>query len=493
MKYISTRGNHPAVDSAFAIRHGMVPGGGLFVPESMPSFELGFPIGSYDSLALSMMSLFLTDFSSKEIADFVGKAYTEEKFESVNVAPLVDIGNDNYALELWHGPTAAFKDFALQILPYLLSGAAKKERSNNEIVILVATSGDTGKAALEGFKDVPGTRVVVFYPKNGVSHIQEKQMLTTGGKNTHVVGVTGNFDDCQAMVKELFADEDLAATLMSRGKELTSANSINWGRLVPQIVYYFYSYQKMVQAGSIAQGDLLNYVVPTGNFGNILAGYYAKLMGLPIGKLVCASNRNKVLHDFFQTGTYHLDRKFFKTSSPSMDILVSSNLERFLFDIVDQDGLVIAGFYNELLTNGKFSIGDVYREKISSYIISGFAEEADVRDQIRDVHSKTHYLIDTHTAVAVHVANELKASGQISGPTIIISTASAYKFSQAVFDALTGEGRADDEFGLLEALQEITGSTIHRSLKGLEKLNNCTETIIDKENGKQTLLNILGV
>jgi len=491
MKYISTRGNHDAVDSAFAIQRGMVPSGGLFVPESLNRFSINYDISSYSELAASILGHFLTDFDAAEVQEYASHAYTQDKFESSLVAPLAGIRENTHVLELWHGPTAAFKDMALQILPYLLTGSARKQGAAREIVILVATSGDTGKAALEGFKDIPGTRVIVFYPKHGVSHIQEKQMLTTGGKNTHVVGVKGNFDDCQTMVKNIFSDHQFSDELLASGKELSSANSINWGRLVPQIVYYFHSYISLVNTGVVRAGELVNFSVPTGNFGNILAGYYAKMMGLPVGKLVCASNRNKVLYDFFVSGSYDLGRDFFRTSSPSMDILVSSNLERFLFEMMGRDPLLVDNCYRQLSSAGKFSVDPGIRLRMQEHIVPGYADEGEVRNEIRTVFSEKRYLIDTHTAVASHVTRSLQESGQLDGHTVVLATASAFKFSQSVYDALTGEGRADDEYVLLEALQQMTGVSIHRSLRGLENLAEKRETVIDTSEGRRVIRDIL--
>jgi len=493
MKYVSTRDNHEAVESAWAIQRGMVPMGGLFVPEAIPAFSVTESIVTYGELASKILGLYLTDFSKNELDEFVSKAYTKEKFNDERVAPVVKIGEGTHVLELWHGPTAAFKDVALQILPFLLTGSVVKNGSKDEIIILVATSGDTGKAALEGFKDVPGTKVIVFYPKNGVSHIQEKQMLTTTGKNTFVIGVNGNFDDCQAMVKEIFSDKDFGIELSKHNKELSSANSINWGRLVPQIVYYYWAYYRLLAEGSIQSGEPVNFAVPTGNFGDILAGYYAMKMGLPVKKLICASNKNKILTDFFKTGVYDLHRDFHKTSSPSMDILVSSNLERFLFEMTNRDGREIASLYAELEKSGKFEVSAEVLERMSSILVAGYAEEMDVREEIRDVFNKDQYLMDTHTAVASHVTRSLSESGAISGETVILSTASAYKFSQSVFNALAGEGRADDEYALLEALQQMTGITVHRSLKGLENLQVRDEIFIERNESRDIIRKILDI
>ena len=499
MQYISTRGNSHPVSSAAAIYKGMVPGGGLFVPESFPVQPLASLPADYQKLARAILSLFLTDYSGEELDACITAAYTAKHFDAEAIAPLVSFCPQNAELaptaflELWHGPTAAFKDLALQIMPHLFTVASRKEGAKNESVILVATSGDTGKAALEGFKDVAGTKIIVFYPKKGVSAIQEAQMLTTDGSNTTVIGVQGNFDDCQNMVKEIFDDTVFTAKLMEAGYELSSANSINWGRLVPQIVYYFSAYFSMVRAGGLSLGSKVNFAVPTGNFGNILAAYYAKLMGLPVGKLICASNRNRVLTDFFETGVYDKNREFVRTSSPSMDILISSNLERFLFAMTDGDAGRIAKWQAELAGTGRFAVESDIVEKMRLVIAGDSVCEQEVVKEVRRVFTEGQYLIDTHTAVASAALARYRENTGDSTPAVIAGTASAYKVCQSVYDALAHEGRADDEHMLIGALADMTGAPIPRSLKGLDRLQARSETVIDISGGRNALLSALKI
>lgn len=467
MKYISTRGAHPPVESAVAINLGLAPDGGLFIPESLPLCLPEKYIGeqSYQQIARSVLELLLTDYTGAELQHCIGSAYTMSTFDTPAVVAMVDYGSNCSILELWHGPTAAFKDVALQIMPYLMTHAKKKTGNNQHTVILVATSGDTGKAALEGFCNVPGISIVVFYPAGGVSEIQRLQMATTEGTNTAVVAVEGNFDDCQTGVKSIFSDEKLRWELMGRGIELSSANSINWGRLCPQIVYYFTAYADMVRRGKISSGDKINFAVPTGNFGNILAGYYAKRMGLPINKLICASNKNRVLSDFFATGTYRRNRDFYQTNAPSMDILISSNLERFLFEMCGHDHEKIAGWYRELAQNGEFTVDAASFEAIGREITGGWVDEDEVLATINNVYITQGYVVDTHTAVAVALVERL---GKTEVKTVIASTASPYKFSRDVLGALEALV-PEDEFDSIARIAEISGKEVHRGLAGLDK------------------------
>ena len=398
--YKSTRDDSVKVTASQAILKGLAPDGGLFVPESIPSFDKSLEElskMSYKEVAYEVMKLMLDDFTEEELKACIDKAY-DEKFDTDVIAPLVK-ADGAYYLELFHGPTIAFKDMALSILPYLMTTAARKNNVKNEIVILTATSGDTGKAALAGFADVPGTRIIVFYPKHGVSPIQEKQMVTQKGANTYVVGITGNFDDAQTAVKKMFNDKELAAELSQAGFQFSSANSINIGRLVPQMVYYVYAYTRLVANGEIKAGDKINVVVPTGNFGNILAAFYAKQMGLPINKFICASNENKVLYDFFRTGTYDRKREFILTTSPSMDILISSNLERLIYRIAGNDAEKNKALMQALNGKGAYTITDDMKKQLADFY-GNYASEAETAATIKRVYESDQYIMDTHTAVA---------------------------------------------------------------------------------------------
>lgn len=501
MEYISTRGNSPAVKSAEAISLGMVPRGGLFVPDSLPVLESLDPLAALDYRGLSMeiLKLFLTgsekDYEPDELRSYVENAYNPDKFDHPDIAPLIRLDHQTAALELWHGPTAAFKDMALQIMPYFLTGGIKKLGKRTETVILVATSGDTGKAALEGYRDVPGTRIVVFYPKGGVSRVQELQMLTTAGSNTHVAGVEGNFDDCQNMVKSIFGDPQFNRLLFLKGYELSSANSINWGRLVPQIIYYFWAYFSMARAGMIAVGDKAAAVVPTGNFGNILAAYYARGMGLPLERLVCASNRNNVLTDFIATGVYDRRRKFYHTSSPSMDILISSNLERFLFELANHSAIKITRWYEELARKGEFKVDDTTRQRLHGVLHGGYADEDQTRSAIRNVSERYHYLIDPHTAVGFHVLDQFRVtSGPLASlPAVVCSTASPYKFDRCVYESLTGDKSLTDEIAISRKLSELTGTPVHRAVSGIAELPVRHDRVIGVSDGRKYLKDILGI
>ena len=465
MKFISTRGKSPAVTAAEAIRRGLAPDGGLYVPDELPVFsaselEALYAL-PYAELSAAVLERFLPGFSREELLDYTKKAYAA--FDDDAVVPLHALGDKLWTMELFHGPTCAFKDVALQILPYLLAASVRKCADDHTVAILVATSGDTGKAALEGFADVPGTKIAVFYPDGGVSDIQRAQMATQGGNNVLVLAVRGNFDDAQTGVKDIFADAALAAELDRAGVVLSSANSINWGRLLPQIVYYFAAYMQLVRKGEIAFGDAIDFTVPTGNFGNILAGWFAREMGLPIGKLVCASNANDVLDDFIRTGTYDANRPFMKTNSPSMDILISSNLERFLYFMSGRDGAAVTADMQALAKDGRYSVADAVRENMAQVLASGAENEAQTLAIIGDVFAKDGYLLDTHTAVAVGVA-EAHNEGRVM---VVDSTANPYKFVGAVSEAVNGEKSDASDLDLLGALAEKTGVPVHPALADL--------------------------
>ncbi len=486
MKYNSTRDENVSVTSAEAIVKGLGADGGLFVPDSIPALALSdiaeMVSMSYNERAKRLLGLFLTDFKASEIEDCVNKAYTKAKFETNSIAPVYKLDQSRYILELWHGPTCAFKDIALQILPHLLTTSAKKTGMDKEIVILVATSGDTGKAALEGFRDVEGTKIVVFFPDNGVSSIQRLQMCTQEGDNVFVSAVNGNFDDAQTGVKEIFTDKAYEAELSARGKALSSANSINWGRLVPQIVYYFSAYCDMLKAEEITMGDVVNICVPTGNFGNILAAYFAKMMGLPVGKLICASNANNVLTDFIKTGTYDKNRPFYTTISPSMDILISSNLERLLYLLSGGNTAEIKRCMNELKENGKYAVSPELAALVADNFYAGFADDDKCRETIKKTEAEFGYVIDPHTAVAVSVHERYMEETGDSTKTIIASTASPFKFNCDVLEAILGAEAVEDkdEFELLRLLGERFSLRIPNSLAGLEYKDVRFETVCDK-------------
>ena len=465
--YKSTRGNEEKVTASRAILEGLAKDGGLFVPEELPVFDrtmAEFAQMDYRQTAYEVMKLLLTDFTEEELKGCIDRAY-DGKFDTEAVAPLAEV-EGCYYLELFHGPTIAFKDMALSILPHLMTTAAKKNDVKREIVILTATSGDTGKAALAGFADVPGTRIIVFYPKNGVSPIQERQMVTQKGKNTRVIGIHGNFDDAQTGVKKLFGDRELAEWMEERGFQFSSANSINIGRLVPQIVYYVYAYAQLLKEERIAEGEPVNVVVPTGNFGNILAAFYAKNMGLPIGKLVCASNENKVLYDFFQTGVYDRNREFKLTSSPSMDILVSSNLERLIYRIAGNDAECCRQLMEALSGEGRYEISGDMREQLGSFA-GGFASEEECCDKIRRVYEDTGYVLDPHTAVAAAVCEKYQKGSGDTAKTVIASTASPYKFTRTVMGAVGCDCAQEDDFALAKKLSEISKTAVPDAVEKL--------------------------
>ena len=475
MEYVSTRDNEVRVSAARAIAQGISKDYGLFVPEKLPVLTRerleGLLDKTYVDRAADVLTDFLTDFTAAEIADSVQAAYGTGNFAAQEVAPLVPLTDSAYVLELWHGPTCAFKDMALQLLPYLLTLSAKKEAAGKEIVILVATSGDTGKAALEGFKDVPGTKILVFYPQDGVSNVQKRQMASQEGANVAVQGVYGNFDDAQTGVKQIFTDSALAQRLADNNLMFSSANSINWGRLVPQIVYYVSAYCDMVKRGDIALGEKVNVCVPTGNFGNILAAYYATEMGVPLGKLICASNVNNVLSDFMKTGVYDRRRDLHLTSSPSMDILISSNLERLLYDLSGRDDKLIGQLMTQLMTEGCYQIPNSVKAKMDERFWGGFVDEATVATTIKDTYETKKYLMDTHTAVGVAVYNQYAAQTGDTTKTIIASTANPYKFSESILEALGGAVPAEgDDFAPIDALQAITGAQVPAGILRLKDL-----------------------
>ena len=458
LTYTSTRGFGETVTASQAILKGLADDGGLFVPTSLPQLEVSMEKlaeMTYGEVAYEVMKLFLTDFTEEELKNCIANAY-DSKFDTEVIAPLVQ-ADGAYYLELFHGNTIAFKDMALSILPHLMTTAAKKNQVNNEIVILTATSGDTGKAAMAGFADVPGTRIIVFYPKDGVSPVQEKQMVTQKGDNTFVVGIKGNFDDAQTGVKKMFNDKALAEELSKAGYQFSSANSINIGRLVPQVVYYVYAYATLVKNEQIQNGDLINITVPTGNFGNILAAYYAKLIGLPVDKLICASNTNKVLFDFFETGTYDKKREFTVTTSPSMDILISSNLERLIYRIAGNDAKKNAELMHALSGAGEYTITDEMKKGLEDFY-GNYADEKETAEAIKNLYEKTGYVIDTHTAVAASVYKKYVAMTQDTKPTVIASTASPYKFARSVMNAIDERFDVLDEFGLVDELVKLSNT-----------------------------------
>ena len=496
MNYISTRNNIEPVSAAQAIARGMVPDGGLFVPEEIPVLsanEIEAMVGkSYQNLAKWILGKYLTDYTAEDIADCVNGAYNTN-FDTPEIAPLVKLNDQEYILELWHGPTAAFKDMALQLTPRLLVKAIEKLDLQQEVIILVATSGDTGKAALEGFKNVKGTRIIVFYPAHGVSKVQELQMVTTDGDNTYVVGVEGNFDDCQSAVKEIFADRALEETMTQHGYQFSSANSINWGRLLPQIVYYFAAYLNLVDKQAIAYGTPVDFVVPTGNFGNILAAWYAGQMGLPVGKLVCASNKNQVLADFFATGVYDRRRDFYQTNSPSMDILISSNLERFLFAMTGNDGDKVAMWMDALKNDGMFTVDAETKTNIDKFITGGAADETETLQMISKCYDESKYVLDTHTAVALKVARDYRAVSATNHIAVIDSTAHPCKFVSSVLSAFDSVEKKESELEMLEQLVSLTGITQHKGLQDLDKKLVRHNTVCEKEQISATVQKILGL
>lgn len=470
MKYYSTRDSSLRMDSAEAVKMGLSRDGGLLTPETIPQIDRAFLEGlvnvRYQVRAAKVMGLYLTDYTEQELLTFAENAYGPDKFDTEAVAPVRTVDGNTHCLELWHGPTSAFKDMALQMLPQLLSAALRKTGEDKTACILVATSGDTGKAAMEGFADVPQTKIMVFYPKDGVSKVQEAQMVTQEGENVGVCAVAGNFDDAQAGVKRIFSDGTMRETLAGRGYFLSSANSINWGRILPQVVYYISAYCDLVRGGKLKMGDTVNFCVPTGNFGDILAAYYAKRMGLPVGKLICASNCNDVLTDFLRTGVYDRNRPFHTTMSPSMDILVSSNLERLLFDLSGENDAEVRGYMEALAKDGKYAVSGAIKAALKGQFWGGFCDEAGTAAAIAGYYKKHGYLIDTHTAVAAGVMEQYRRETGDETVTVFVSTASPYKFCNHVLTAI-GETPAGDGVELLDQLNSVTGVPVPRRLAAL--------------------------
>ncbi len=480
------------VSSAHAITRGLAPDGGLFVPKNIPQMRMGDikAMGQkpYTERAIDVLLQYLTDFSEDELRECVEAAYAPEKFGE-NPVPLVQVAENTGVLELWHGPTSAFKDMALQLLPQLLTRSMKKTGETNKVVILVATSGDTGKAALEGFADVEGTQIVVFYPSEGVSDIQKRQMITQPGRNVKVFGINGNFDAAQRGVKEIFGNTALSNALNKKGYTFSSANSINWGRLAPQIVYYFSAYVDAIKAGKIQAGDPVNFVVPTGNFGDILAGYYAKCMGLPVERLLCASNSNNVLTDFINSGTYDRNREFYKTISPSMDILISSNLERLLYSITGKDTERVSSYMKRLNTEGHYDIESDDLKQIQSQFFGAWVDEVETKEAIGRIYSDYHYLMDTHTAVAWRALEKYRFLTNDRTYTIVLSTANPYKFSASVLEALDDKNySAAEPFAVLHMLNQKTGVPVPPRMQVLEDLPVLHDEVVPAEEMEQTVV-----
>ncbi|MBD5551321.1 MAG: threonine synthase [Lachnospiraceae bacterium] len=493
VKYFSTRGGGEAVSASEAILKGLAEDGGLFFPDHIPALTKSLKELSemtYQEVAYEVMQPFLSDYTEEELKNCIQNAY-DSKFDTEVIAPLV-YADGAYYLELFHGTTIAFKDMALSILPHLMTTAVNKNHIKNDIVILTATSGDTGKAALAGFAGVKGTKIIVFYPKNGVSPIQEKQMVTQKGDNTFVVGIHGNFDDAQNGVKKIFGDREFAKLMADNGYQFSSANSINIGRLVPQVVYYVYAYAKLLKEGKIAEGEAINVVVPTGNFGNILAAYFAKNMGLPIAKLICASNENKVLFDFFRTGIYDRNRDFVLTSSPSMDILISSNLERLIYLIAGNDGEKNKELMMQLSSSGKYEISTNMQENLQDFY-GEYASEAETAKTIASLYENCGYVIDPHTAVASCVYEKYKAQTGDDTKTVIASTASPYKFTRSVMAALGKQDESSDDFVLADALSGLSGVKIPEAVEGIRTAPILHDTVCEKDEMAEVVKKYLGI
>lgn len=491
--YKSTRNSSIRVSASQAILKGLSDEGGLFIPERIPTLDKpmeAFANMTYAEVAYEVMSRFYTDFTEEELKNCIARAY-DSKFDTDVIAPLVE-ADGAYYLELFHGPTIAFKDMALSILPHLMITSARKNNVKNDIVILTATSGDTGKAALAGFAEVEGTKIIVFYPKNGVSAIQERQMVTQKGDNTFVVGIHGNFDDAQTGVKKIFADKEFAKELDEKGYQFSSANSINIGRLIPQVVYYVYAYAVMLKEERIAAGEKINVVVPTGNFGNILAAYLAKHMGVPIDKLVCASNHNKVLYDFFKTGEYNRNREFYLTTSPSMDILISSNLERLIYLIAGCDDAKNTELMQKLNSEGVYIISDDMKANLTDFV-GGFATEEETAKRIKELYEKTGYVLDTHTAVASYVYDQYVKETGDTNKTVIASTASPFKFGQSVMEAIDGNAHDEDMFELVETLSKTANVAIPNAVEELKTAPVLHDNICEKDGMKDIIKEFLGM
>lgn len=494
LQYRSTRNPKITATASQAVLKGLAEDGGLFVPEKIPTLPVSLSElkgMSYQETAYTVMKEFLTDYTEEELKTCIARAY-DGKFDTEEIAPLTKV-DDTYFLELFHGATIAFKDMALSILPHLMTTAARKNHVDKEIVILTATSGDTGKAAMAGFADVEGTRIIVFYPKGGVSRVQELQMSTQKGRNVDVVAIHGNFDNAQSGVKAIFGNRELEEKMAGHGYQFSSANSINIGRLVPQIVYYVYAYGKLLENGEIEEGEKINIAVPTGNFGNILAACYAKHMGLPVGKLICASNENKVLFDFFQTGTYDKNREFMLTTSPSMDILISSNLERLIYQICGCDGQADADFMAQLASEGTYTITEEMRKQLGDFA-SGYATEEETAAMIKKTYEKTGYVMDTHTAVAAHVCEVYKRETKDQTKCLIASTASPYKFVKSVLTAIDEEAYGQkDELALLPELERISGVEMPGAIQEILHAKVLHSRECDADKMQETVEEILGI
>ena len=492
--YHSTRNSEETATASEAILKGLTSDGGLFVPDSIPKLNVSLEDltqMSYQEIAYAVMKEFLTDFTEEELKTCINNAY-DSKFDTEEIAVTKKV-DGAYYLELFHGATIAFKDMALSILPHLLVTSARKNNVKNEIVILTATSGDTGKAALAGFADVPGTKIIVFYPKSGVSPIQEKQMVTQKGDNTYVIGIKGNFDDAQTGVKKMFSNKELAKVMNDNGFQFSSANSINIGRLVPQVVYYVKAYADLLKQGALKAGEPMNVVVPTGNFGNILASYYAKQMGIPIGKFVCASNKNKVLFDFFETGKYDRNREFYVTTSPSMDILISSNLERMIYRIAGNDAKQCAKFMAALTKDWEYVITDAMKAELSEFF-GAFGSEEETAVKIKEVYDKEGYVMDTHTAVAAVAYDKYKAAtGDDKTPTVIASTASPYKFTRSVMDAIDPAYDAEDDFELVDELNKVSKTAIPKAIEEIRTAPVLHDTVCETAAMEDEVKKILGI
>ena len=492
--YHSTRNSEETATASEAILKGLTSDGGLFVPDSIPKLNVSLEDltqMSYQEIAYAVMKEFLTDFTEEELKTCINNAY-DSKFDTEEIAVTKKV-DGAYYLELFHGATIAFKDMALSILPHLLVTSARKNNVKNEIVILTATSGDTGKAALAGFADVPGTKIIVFYPKSGVSPIQEKHMVTQTGDNTYVIGIKGNFDDAQTGVKKMFSNKELAKVMNDNGFQFSSANSINIGRLVPQVVYYVKAYADLLKQGALKAGEPMNVVVPTGNFGNILASYYAKQMGIPIGKFVCASNKNKVLFDFFETGKYDRNREFYVTTSPSMDILISSNLERMIYRIAGNDAKQCAKFMAALTKDGEYVITDAMKAELSEFF-GAFGSEEETAVKIKEVYDKEGYVMDTHTAVAAVAYDKYKAAtGDDKTPTVIASTASPYKFTRSVMDAIDPAYDAEDDFELVDELNKVSKTAIPKAIEEIRTAPVLHDTVCETAAMEDEVKKILGI
>ena len=492
--YHSTRNSEETATASEAILKGLTSDGGLFVPDSIPKLNVSLEDltkMSYQEIAYAVMKEFLTDFTEEELKTCINNAY-DSKFDTEEIAVTKKV-DGAYYLELFHGATIAFKDMALSILPHLLVTSARKNNVKNEIVILTATSGDTGKAALAGFADVPGTKIIVFYPKSGVSPIQEKQMVTQKGDNTYVIGIKGNFDDAQTGVKKMFSNKELAKVMNDNGFQFSSANSINIGRLVPQVVYYVKAYADLLKQGALKAGEPMNVVVPTGNFGNILASYYAKQMGIPIGKFVCASNKNKVLFDFFETGKYDRNREFYVTTSPSMDILISSNLERMIYRVAGNDAKQCAEFMAALTKDGEYVITDAMKAELSEFF-GAFGSEEETAVKIKEVYDKEGYVMDTHTAVAAVAYDKYKAAtGDDKTPTVIASTASPYKFTRSVMDAIDPAYDAEDDFELVDELNKVSKTAVPKAIEEIRTAPVLHDTVCETAAMEDEVKKILGI